>query len=83
MLVPQISYFHIVGTARIVRADNGTENSNIAAMQRLFRREGTDSMAGQKSFLFGKSNSNQVNLIFKENLHAYFCFFSKKANPLL
>ena len=53
--------FFITGTARVVRADNGTENSNIAAMQRCFRADGADAMAGEKSFLFGKSTSNQVN----------------------
>ena len=47
------------GTARVVRGDRGTENSNIAAIQRFFRRSMADDFAGDKSFMFGKSTSNQ------------------------
>lgn len=46
-------------TARIIRADRGTENVNIAAIQRFFRRSSTDAFAGEKSFMYGKSVSNQ------------------------
>ena len=49
-----------IGTAKVVRADRGTENVNIAAMQRFFRINDNDSMAGQKSFLYGRSTANQV-----------------------
>lgn len=41
------------------RSDAGTENVNVAAMQRFFRREANDEFAGEKSFLYGKSTSNQ------------------------
>ena len=47
------------GAPRTIRGDRGTENVNIAAMQSFLRRNGTDSMAGQKSFLYGRSVSNQ------------------------
>ena len=47
------------GTVRIVRGDRGTENGNVAAIQRFFRRSADDDFAGDKSFMFGKSTSNQ------------------------
>ena len=47
------------GTARIVRADNGTENTYVAGLQRFFRHNSTDSFAGDKSFMYGRSVSNQ------------------------
>ena len=47
------------GVPQTVRGDRGTENVNVAAMQRFFRRDGTNSMAGEKSFLYGRSVSNQ------------------------
>ena len=47
------------GVPRILRADNGTENVNLAAIQRFFRREALDAFAGEKSFMYGKSVSNQ------------------------
>ena len=42
-----------------MRADNGTENVHIAAFQRFLRREAVDTFAGEKSFMYGKSVSNQ------------------------
>ena len=42
----------IGGTPRLIRADNGTENVNIAAVQRFFQCE-------ENSFLYGKSCANQ------------------------
>ena len=48
------------GTARIIRADHGTENGKVAAVQlRFFRRNAQDDWAGMNSFLYGKSVSNQ------------------------
>lgn len=47
------------GTARIVRGDRGTENGSLAAIQRFFRRSAEGDFAGEKSFMFGKSTSNQ------------------------
>ena len=51
-----------------LRGDFGTENVNIAAVQRLFRDDQNDSLSGEKSFVFGKSTSNQV---IKENILWY------------
>ena len=55
-----IRFFFYVGTAKIIREDKGNENFNVAAIQRYFRHHGSDSMAGEKSFLYGRSVSNQV-----------------------
>lgn len=46
-------------TARIIRGDRGTENVNLAAIQRFFRRSSNDDFSGEKSFMYGKSTSNQ------------------------
>lgn len=47
------------GTARIIRGDRGTENGNIAATQRFFRRDADDPFANDNSFIYGRSTSNQ------------------------
>ena len=47
------------GTPRIIRVDCGTENVNTAAIQRFLRANSDDSFAGEKSFIYGKSVSNQ------------------------
>ena len=47
------------GTARVIRGDMGTENCRIAAVQRYLRIDSEDSWAGEKSFLYRKSVSNQ------------------------
>jgi hypothetical protein len=44
---------------RIIRADCGTENSIIAVLQPLLRFNHQDSLAGIKSFIYGRSTSNQ------------------------
>ena len=60
-----ISSFHVScikemkGVPRILRGDRGTENVNVAGLQRFFRRDSSDDMAGNKSFLYGRSVSNQ------------------------
>jgi transposase len=46
-------------TPQIIRSDKGTENTNIAAVQRFFRRAHHDEFAGNRSFVYGKSVSNQ------------------------
>lgn len=51
--------WQIGGTPRVIRADGGTENVDVAALQRFFRHNGNDAMAGEKSFLYGKSVTNQ------------------------
>ncbi|CAH3115492.1 unnamed protein product [Porites lobata] len=47
------------GTARIVRADPGTENVKVEVLQKFFRANGRDSFSGDKSFMYGKSTANQ------------------------
>lgn len=44
---------------RVIRGDCGTENSNISFLQLLLRYNHRDSLAGMKSFMYGKSTSNQ------------------------
>ena len=46
-------------TASVIRADMGTENVKIAAIQRYLRHDSGDSWSGEKSFLYGRSVSNQ------------------------
>ena len=49
----------VCGAPRICRGDAGTENVNIAAMQRFFMRNATDAFQGDKSLLYGRSVSTQ------------------------
>lgn len=49
----------VSGTATVIRGDMGTENCRVAAIQRFLRHDSGDSWAGMKSFLYGKSISNQ------------------------
>jgi len=47
------------GCPSIVRADNGTENGHVCAIQQFMRRNDADEFSGQKSFLYGRSTANQ------------------------
>ena len=58
------------GAPRIVRTDPGTENCNVAGIRCFFRRNGSDSLAGEKSFMYGRSVSNQ-------RIEAWWSFFRK------
>lgn len=49
----------IGGTPRIVRGDCGTENCYVDAIQRFFREGHGDVFAGDNSFMYGRSVSNQ------------------------
>ena len=49
----------IGGVPRIVRADAGTENISVAGIQRFLRSGTEDAFSGEKSFLYGRSVSNQ------------------------
>ena len=50
-----MTYLRKYGTA----TDCGTENMYVAGMQRFFHRNDDDSFASVKSFMYGKSTSNQ------------------------
>ena len=50
-----------LGTARRIRVDYGSENGNVAGIQRYFRDLQDDDLAGEKSYMSGKSTSNQVD----------------------
>ena len=58
ILIQQFMFF--VGLPRRIRADYGTENVSVAIIQRFLRSNHDDTFANEKSFLFGKSTSNQV-----------------------
>ena len=47
------------GVPRLVRTDKGTENAMVAVLQKLFRRNDRDTLAGDKSIIQGKSTANQ------------------------
>ena len=58
------SMFHIViGVPRIVRADCGTENTNVAFIQPFLRHNHGDCFSGALSFRYGSSVTNQVSYI--------------------
>ena len=44
---------------RLLRCNCGTENAKLAQLQPLFRYNDMDSMSGIRSFMYGKSVSNQ------------------------
>lgn len=48
-----------LGCPKILRTDNGTENSILSVIQPILRHNHADSLAGEKSFLYGKSINNQ------------------------
>ena len=48
-----------IGYLRILHTDRGTENINLAFLQ-PFVRDGDDEFAKEKSFVYGRSTSNQV-----------------------
>ncbi|XP_065888426.1 uncharacterized protein [Dysidea avara] len=47
------------GCPTIVRSDRGTENCNVAFLQPFLRESCDDQFRGEKSFMYGKSTSNQ------------------------
>lgn len=50
---------HIGCAPRLLRCDAGTENTLLSVLQPFFRYNAPDSVSGCKSFMFGKSVSNQ------------------------
>ena len=49
-----------LGAPYILRCDMGSENAHIAFLQPFLRRNVSDCFAGEHSFRYGKSVSNQV-----------------------
>ena len=49
----------IQGVPRLIRADRGTENSLLRIIHIALRSNDGDSMAGERSFLYGRSVANQ------------------------
>ena len=47
------------GVPRVLRGDNGTENSTVAGIQRFLRRHPTNALSGTESFMYGRSVANQ------------------------
>lgn len=43
----------------LVRCDRGTENIHIEKLQKFWRRNSNDELAGMNSFIYGKSTANQ------------------------
>ena len=70
------SSYHI-GTAIRIRGDHGTENGTVAALQNIFRAEGTDNFAGERSFQYGKSIANQVFFLVSSNFAIVIIYFTK------
>ena len=58
-----------------MRADRGTENVLVAAVQMAFRDEHGDNFAGNKAFRYGRSTSNTVSQ-YKCSLPFVFVHFS-------
>jgi hypothetical protein len=55
-----LDYIHCHGsTAAVIRGDQGTENVHVARIQKYLRADDSDSFGGEKSFLVGRSVSNQ------------------------
>ena len=52
----------IGGPSRVIRADRGTENGNIAVTQQFFRRLARDDFGAEKSFMYGRSTAYQLVL---------------------
>lgn len=49
----------VQGCPRIVRADRGTENSQVCTFQRFLREDDEDPFSGERSFMYGSSTHNQ------------------------
>ncbi len=51
-----------IGCPKILRSDRGTENSLISILQPILRHHHSDSLAGRRSFIYGRSIGNQVSV---------------------
>ena len=55
-----ILYENYLGCPTVLRSDYGTENSTLAAVQIALRYDHEDTLARDKSFLYGSSKHNVV-----------------------
>ena len=64
-------YVHIIhiGCPTILRSDRGTENCNVAFLQPFLREACNDAFQGEKSFMYGKSTSNQVCILCRDSTY--------------
>ena len=60
---------HITGCPSLLRGDRGSENAKVIFLQPFLRRNGQDGLAGENSFQYGRSVSNQVNTEFTVLFH--------------
>ena len=60
-----------------IRGDHGTESGTIAALQNIFRAEGTDNFAGERSLQYGKAIANQIFSLFSSNFTIIITYFTK------
>ena len=56
-------YYIFIVIPAITRTDGGTENVLLAACQMFLRRNHEDSLAAEKSHMYGTSMANQVSKI--------------------
>ncbi len=63
MTIHQCKYDY-AGCPRLVRTDRGTENVNMAFIQKAFRHRGQDELSGSNSHRYGRSIANQVCVLY-------------------
>ena len=71
---------HLGICPRLLRSDRGTENVKLSVLQPFFRVNDTDRMAGLRSFMYGKSVSNQRieswwGILRRQGVQWWMCFF--------
>lgn len=76
------SVVNATGCPRRVRADNGTENGVVEALQTFLRRNHHDGLADARSFVYGQSIANQRiesfwNILRRESVQYWINIFSE------
>ena len=54
---------NVIGCPSVIRADKGTENVRVAAVQYALRREHDDRLAAERSIRYGGSPANTVAIM--------------------
>ena len=62
---------YLSGYPFVLRCDLGSENAYLAFLQPFMRRNGNDCCAGERSFRYGKSVSNQVYIWAPQTITMY------------